>query len=299
MKSRMHRIRTYLFLILLGITCMATTQAQDVQVNSAYPSSAEQGTVELDVEITGDGFNNTAVVEFFPTGTSASGDIKVKKVKVRGRKKLIATIDVDSEAVVGDFDIEISLSSGRRGRGTTLFSVKKKSTDKLNTELIVFQEALQGWAHVEGCCPNAGPSPRYTMYLPSGLANLAGEPHLPGIYNGELFIAGYGGPHADQTIVQFHACCTGSAYHDDYPCADELRTMSFEIIGGTPESFGKKKDRVHTVTFDHEPYWLDWNRGTAAGEVSFKITIAPSSCTDEICTCEDAIPNASYLCQLP
>ncbi len=50
MKSRMHRIRTYLFLILLGITCMATTQAQEVQVNSANPSSAEQGTVDLDVE---------------------------------------------------------------------------------------------------------------------------------------------------------------------------------------------------------------------------------------------------------
>ena len=189
--------------------------------------------------------------------------------------------------------------SGANADKPTTNPGKGDKPPKTNTELIVFQEALQGWAHVEGCCPNAGPSPRYTIYLPSGLANLAGEPYPPGTYNGELFIAGYGGPHADQTIVQFHACCTGSADHDDYPCTGDLPTLSFEIIGGTPESFGKKKDRVHTVTFDQEPYWLDWNRGTAAGEVSFKITIAPSSCTDEICTCENAIPDASHLCPLP
>ena len=134
MKSRMHRIRTYLFLILLGITCMATTQAQEVQVNSANPTSAEQGTLDLDVEISGRGFDNSAVVEFFPTGTSVPGGINVKKVKVRGSKKIIATIDVDSEAVVDDFDIEISLSSGRRGRGSTLFSVKKKPTGKPSNE---------------------------------------------------------------------------------------------------------------------------------------------------------------------
>jgi hypothetical protein len=172
----------------------------------------------------------------------------------------------------------------------------KGDKGKTKTELIVFTGDLQGWAHVAGCCPNAGPYPEYTITLPEPLLNSADELVYPaGTYNGTLFTKSYGvGLVSDGYIVQFHACCD-----DHVPCIENLPTMSFEIIGGTPESFGKKKDRVHTVTFDHEPYWLDWNRGTAAGEVSFKITIAPSSCTDEICTCEDAIPNASYLCQLP
>jgi len=35
---------------------------------------------------------------------------------------------------------------------------------------------LQGWAHVEGCCPNAGPSPRYTMYLENDLVTDSDPP---------------------------------------------------------------------------------------------------------------------------
>ena len=43
-----------------------------------------------------------------------------------GSKKLIATIDVADTAVVNKFDIEVALSSGRKGKGTTLFSVQAK-----------------------------------------------------------------------------------------------------------------------------------------------------------------------------
>ena len=283
MKSRIHHIRTYLFPILLGITCMATTQAQEVQVDFADPSSAEQGTIDLDVEISGDGFDKSSVVEFFPTGTSDPGGIKVKKVKVRGSKKIIATIDVDSEAAVGNFDIEISLSSGRRGRGTTLFSVKKKPTDKLTTELIVFTGDLQGWAHVAGCCPNAGPNPRYTMVLPSGLYDSTGyEMFPPGTYDGYLFMNGYGAGRVSEYIVQFHACCT----HEDSVdlCKGVLPEMKFEIIGGRLKSVGHKKAKGLVVTFDEEPWWKDYNRDIDMGPVSFEITRVPTRyCTPDIC----------------
>jgi hypothetical protein len=126
MKTRTHVISTHLFLFLLGFAVMATSQAQDVQVNSADPSSAVQGTIDLDVEIAGSGFDNSAVVDFFVTGTTNPGGITVKKVKTRGSKKIIATINVADTATVVDFDIEVSLSSGRKGKGTTLFSVKMK-----------------------------------------------------------------------------------------------------------------------------------------------------------------------------
>ena len=102
---------------------MSTSQAQEVQVNSADPSSALQGTIDLNVEINGSGFDNSAAVDFFVTGTTNPGGITVKKVKVRGPKKIIVTIDVDSLADADDFDIEVRLSSGRNGKGTTVFRV--------------------------------------------------------------------------------------------------------------------------------------------------------------------------------
>lgn len=127
MKSRYQSISTCLFLMVLVFACMTTAQAQEVQVNSANPSSAEQGTFDLDVEIKGSGFDNSAVVDFFITNTTNPGGIIVKKVKVRGSKKIIATIDVSDTAETElDFDIAVSFSSGRRGKGTTLFSVKLK-----------------------------------------------------------------------------------------------------------------------------------------------------------------------------
>jgi hypothetical protein len=231
---------------------MATTQAQDVQVNSADPSSAEQGTVDLDVEISGGGFDKSSVVEFFLTGTSKSGGINVKKVKVRGSKKIIATIDVDSEAVVDDFDIEISLSSGRRGRGTTLFSVKKKHTDKAETELIEFTGDLVGYDDsVEGCCPNAGPFPRYAMTLVRDLGDFAA-----GYYEGYLFINAYGAGRNRQYKVQF--------WNDD---------IAIEIIGGVIDN--DKKNKVLTVTFTDEDC-MDLFLETKIATVSFVLTRTPS-----------------------
>ena len=166
-------------------------------------------------------------------------------------------------------------------------------------ELIVFTGDLQGWAHVEGCCPNAGPSPRYTMYLPSGLYDLNNEQIYPiGTYDGELFMNGYGAGQDSEYIVQFHACCKAEDSVDE--CRYTLPELKFQIIGGTPVH--DKKSKVLTVTFEDAPYWADdwdWSRDEYAGTVSFEITRAQSSCTDDICTCEYAIPGATHLCLLP
>jgi hypothetical protein len=110
---------TFMTLLLSGVAL-----AQDPQVNSANPSTALQGT-ELDVEVSGSGFDNSAAVDFFVTGTTNPGGITVKKIKVRGSKKIIATIAIDAEAVVSDFDIEVRLSGSRTGKGTELFAVQK------------------------------------------------------------------------------------------------------------------------------------------------------------------------------
>jgi hypothetical protein len=112
--------------LLLALGPVGAAWAQ-VSVTAADPSSAPQGTVSLDVTISGNGFDSSAAVTFLVSGTSDTGGITVKKVLVRGSKKLVATIDVADSAVVNKFDIEVTLSSGRKGKGTTLFTVIAKT----------------------------------------------------------------------------------------------------------------------------------------------------------------------------
>ena len=115
-------------LIALAITPFALAHAQ-VTVTAADPATAPQGTVSLDVTVSGSGFDSSAAVAFLVTGTTNPGGITVKKVSVKGPKKLIATIDIADTAIVDKFDIEVTLSSGRKGKGTTLFSVQAKTND--------------------------------------------------------------------------------------------------------------------------------------------------------------------------
>ncbi len=164
---------------------------------------------------------------------------------------------------------------------------------KTKTQLIVFTGALQGWAHVAGCCPNAGPYPEYTITLPEPLVDDSVSPETvypAGTYNGHLFMNSYGAGQVSEYIVQFHACCTDE--DSDDLCEADLPEMKFEIIGGTKVGVGKKKDRVLTVTFKDEKWWRDWDRTTDMGPVSFEITRA-ESCTGTvgICPCETLYPS--------
>jgi hypothetical protein len=112
--------------LLLGPMGLAFAQ---VQVTSADPSSAAQGTLSLDVTINGSGFDNSAGVKFLVTGTTDDGGITVRKVAVRNSKRLVVTIDVTDAATVNKFDIEVTLGDGRKGKGTTLFTVLRKTND--------------------------------------------------------------------------------------------------------------------------------------------------------------------------
>ena len=152
--------------------------------------------------------------------------------------------------------------------------------DETTAECIVFTGDLTGKAEVEDCCPNAGPNPRYTMFLPSGLYDSDGYGVYPrGTYDGELFMNGYG---TAEYIIQFHACCTREDSVD--LCKGVLPEMKFEIIGGTLMSVGHKKAKGLVVTFEEEPWWKDWNRDIDMGPVSFEMLRIPSRyCTDEIC----------------
>jgi hypothetical protein len=116
--------------VLLGLAPQGAALAQ-VKVAAATPSSAFQGTTALEVVVTGSGFDPTARVQYFVSGTTNPGGITVRNVTYRKSTELVTTIDIADGASLESFDIQVTLDSGRKGKGTTLFSVKQKPNDPL------------------------------------------------------------------------------------------------------------------------------------------------------------------------
>ena len=102
-----------------------------VTVKAAAPSSAYQGDT-LDVVVTGSGFDSTAKVQYFVSGTTNPGGITVTAVKVANTGELTTTLVVSSDADLANFDIVVTLDSGRKGKGTSVFSVMAKSNNGPN-----------------------------------------------------------------------------------------------------------------------------------------------------------------------
>lgn len=120
---------TCLSLLILGLAPIGAAFAQ-VRVTAAVPSSAYQGTISLDVVVSGSGFDKTAKAQYLVSGTTNPGGITVKSVVFHNSKELVTTIDVADTAVLANFDIQVTLADGRKGKGTTLFAVKAKPNDQ-------------------------------------------------------------------------------------------------------------------------------------------------------------------------
>lgn len=112
-------------LLVLGLAPIGAALAQ-VKVTAATPASAYQGTPSLDVVVSGSGFDPSAKAQYFVTGTTNPGGITVTKVVFRKSTEIVTTIAVTDLAVLANFDIQVTLDSGRKGKGTTLFLVKAK-----------------------------------------------------------------------------------------------------------------------------------------------------------------------------
>src|SRR5512139_3097128 len=111
--------------LLLGAAPSGVALAQ-VKVTAATPATAYQGTVSFDVVVNGSGFDRSAKVQYFVSGTTNPGGISVRSVTYRSSTELVTTIDVAETALLSSFDIQVTLDSGPNGKGTTLFSVKPK-----------------------------------------------------------------------------------------------------------------------------------------------------------------------------
>jgi hypothetical protein len=115
-------------LLMLALAPVGAAWAQ-VKVTAATPSVAYQGTVSVDVVVSGSGFDKTAKVQYFVSGTTNPGGITVKKVAFNSSNQLVTTIDVADTANIANFDIVVMLDSGRKGKGTSLFAVQSKTSD--------------------------------------------------------------------------------------------------------------------------------------------------------------------------
>lgn len=121
-------IRTYLThgmaAIMLLLPLVATAAPPNkVSVTAAYPSEAFQGE-ELVVVVSGSGFDAGSRVGYLVTGTTDASQVDVLAVQYISPSELRTYIRPKTNALVTDYDIEVMTSSGRKGKGTTLFRVK-------------------------------------------------------------------------------------------------------------------------------------------------------------------------------
>jgi hypothetical protein len=145
------------------------------------------------------------------------------------------------------------IASGAEAKGKP---EKPAKPGEAETELIVFTEDLSGWQEVEGCCPNAGPFPRYTMIL-----NFAvGEFPAGTEFDGQLFLNSYRSGHDRKYMVQF------------WNNHDEPGHVAIEIIGG--EIYEDKKNKTLTVIFTNEDC-VDLHTKELITPVSFTLVRTP------------------------
>jgi len=119
------------------------------------------------------------------------------------------------------------------------------------TDLIIFTGDLEGQAIVEGCCPNAGPNPAYTMTVTRDLGFEGGPRVFAGVYEGFIFMNTFGTRKNRQYYVKFWGSSPGPPG----------RSIAIGIKGGIFIDHGKKSD-VLEVFFDGDLlYTLDDETG--------------------------------------
>ncbi len=232
-----------------------------VTVETANPSSAYQGDTP-EVEIEGAGFDAGSTVRFIVTDSRDDTQIEVvSPVTFVSPGKLKVKIKVKDAALPVEYDIEVRTSSGRRGKGTTLFRVREKAgnepvtPDKKGAEYILFDGDLASVDEepVEGCCLNRGPHPAYTMHLSDAFGDLEGD------HDGQLYISGGGG------MV---------GYMVEFWVEGEFG-FGFYFIGGVIER--DRKNKHLTVTFTDEPWnWHDPNNELPKATATFVLDRFPA-----------------------
>ena len=119
--------------IMLSV-CLLPAAAQ-IQVNSTNPSAAAQGTTNLNVTVNGNGFKKGAKAQWFITGTTNPGGVTVNSTAFNSSGQLTANITVASGATISGYDVAVTNTDGRTGKGTDVFAVVQASHNCSNTPM--------------------------------------------------------------------------------------------------------------------------------------------------------------------
>jgi hypothetical protein len=91
-------------------------------VSAASPSYGSQGTVSLDVTITGSGFDQGSQAAWALSGV-VNGKVHVNRTQFVSSSKLVANISIASDAAIADYDVMVTTTGGKQGIGSELFTV--------------------------------------------------------------------------------------------------------------------------------------------------------------------------------
>ena len=91
-------------------------------VTAANPASARQGTVTLDVQITGSGFDQGSRASWQLNGVTYP-KIAVNSTQFVSSTSLIANITVALDAAAVTYDVAVTTSTGKKGIGAEMFTV--------------------------------------------------------------------------------------------------------------------------------------------------------------------------------
>lgn len=157
---------------LLGIVVVPTNAlAQKITVKAADPPAGAQGTLNLNVKITGSGFAPGAKAEFLKSGTIDPAGIQVNTTTYVSNTELTANINIADTAALSLFDIKVS-AAGRSGKGTDLFRVDAKVDG-----CIIPQSDPSHFEYLGALNSVASGVPRYAEYLGASVA--AGTAMVP------------------------------------------------------------------------------------------------------------------------
>ena len=131
-----------------------------VSVTAANPPDAFQGE-ELDVIVSGSGFDAGSQVSYLVTGTTDASQVEVLSVQFISSSELKTRIRPRVAALPSEYDIEVQTSSGRKGKGTTLFRVKVTESTTSCTDS---PSEFPAFAYIE-LKRSGGPILGFDMYL--------------------------------------------------------------------------------------------------------------------------------------
>src|SRR5437016_12236786 len=91
-----------LFLGVLGTFLVAgsVSATAQIQVASTNPSAAPQGTINLDIAITVNGFKQGAKAQWFVNGTTNSGGVTVNSTTFKGSTRLTANLTLAPDSLL-------------------------------------------------------------------------------------------------------------------------------------------------------------------------------------------------------